>query len=56
MDVFMKRVLDALDSDGAVAVKIFPRESYAILSYADRLATEVVSLRPNCILAGADDV
>lgn len=43
MDVFMKRILDALNSDGNVAVKIFPRDSYAVLSYAERLATEVVS-------------
>ena len=42
MDEFMTHVLDALRTDGATAVHVFPPSSYVILSFADRLATEVV--------------
>lgn len=43
MDSFMEHVLQALRNDGTIAVGVFPPISYAVLSYADRLAQEVVS-------------
>ena len=42
MDVFMNHVLDALQTHGALAVRVFPPDSGVLLSFSDRLATEVV--------------
>lgn len=42
MDTFINHVLEALRSDGSKAITIFPRESYAVISYAEKLASEVV--------------
>lgn len=43
MDRFMEHVLSALQTDGAVAVRVFPAPSFVVLSFAERLANEVVS-------------
>lgn len=42
MDVFMKHVTDALQTHGALAVRVFPSDSGVLLAFADRLASEVV--------------
>ena len=44
MDSFMSHILDVLRNDGKVAVKVFPKESYVVLSYAEKVAQEVVSV------------
>lgn len=46
MDEFMEHVLNSLHSDGAIAVRVFPPSSYVVLSFADRIASEVVRTRP----------
>ena len=43
MDDFMNHVLNAIRADGEIAMRVFPPESYVLLSFADRVATEVVS-------------
>lgn len=40
----MDWVLDALREDGARAVRVFPAESGVLLAFAERLASEVVSV------------
>lgn len=47
MDEFMNHVITALHKDGGSAVRIFPPESYVVLSFAERLTNEVVS-NPIC--------
>jgi recyclin-1 len=42
MDEFMGRILGALREHGARAVRVFPPEAGVLLSFADRLATELV--------------
>lgn len=44
MDAFMSHVLSALREDGAKAVRIFPADAGVLLGYAERLASDVVSL------------
>ncbi|KAI9438306.1 exocyst complex component Sec10-like protein [Lactarius indigo] len=43
MDAFMGFVLDALREHGSRAVRVFPPAAGVLLSFADRIATEVVS-------------
>lgn len=43
MDSFMEWVLRAISEHGARAVRIFPPPSQVLLSFADRIANEVVS-------------
>ncbi|KAF8273573.1 exocyst complex component Sec10-like protein [Lactarius quietus] len=43
MDAFMGLVLDALREHGSRAVRVFPPAAGVLLSFADRIATEVVS-------------
>ncbi|KAI0267323.1 exocyst complex component Sec10-like protein [Gloeopeniophorella convolvens] len=43
MDAFMSFVLDALREHGSRAVRVFPPAAGVLLSFADRIATEVVS-------------
>ena len=43
MDSFMDHITETIKSDGAIAVNVFPANSYVVLSYADRVAQEVVS-------------
>lgn len=40
----MTHILDSLRTEGATAVRVFPPESFVVLSFAERLAMEVVSL------------
>ncbi|EPQ50311.1 hypothetical protein GLOTRDRAFT_50733 [Gloeophyllum trabeum ATCC 11539] len=42
MDILMTNVLEALRDHGARAVRVFPPESNVLLSFADRIAVEVV--------------
>ena len=44
MDRFMEHVLDALRNDGQVAVRVFPATSFVVISFAERLANEVVCI------------
>ena len=49
MDVFMGFVLDALREHGSRAVRVFPPAAGVLLSFADRIATEVVRSQTSCI-------
>ena len=40
----MEHVLDALRNDGQVAVRVFPATSFVVISFAERLANEVLAL------------
>ncbi|KAG8918286.1 F-box protein: endocytic membrane traffic, recycling ReCYcling 1 [Tulasnella sp. 418] len=42
MDDFMKHVLDAIRTHGAMAVRVFPPPSGVLISFCERLANEVV--------------
>ncbi|KAG6909572.1 hypothetical protein DXG01_016822 [Tephrocybe rancida] len=42
MDAFMSSVLSSLEEHGARAVRVFPPSAQVLLSFADRVATEVV--------------
>lgn len=42
MDSFMEHILSALRNDGAIAVRVFPAPSFVVLSFAERMANEVV--------------
>ena len=42
MDSFMTQVLDALKVHGGRAVRVIPPEANVLLSFADRIANEVV--------------
>jgi recyclin-1 len=43
MDSFMTHVLDIVSTNGKIATRIFPPDSFALLSFADKVAVEVVS-------------
>jgi recyclin-1 len=43
MDEFIKYVLSALTEHGSRAVRVFPPDSRVLLSFADRLAVDVVA-------------
>ena len=43
MDEFIADILGALQEHGSRAVRVFPPEANVLLSFADRLANEVVS-------------
>lgn len=43
MDAFMQRILRALEEDGARSVRVFPPAAQVILSFADRIASELMS-------------
>ncbi|KAG8882223.1 F-box protein: endocytic membrane traffic, recycling ReCYcling 1 [Tulasnella sp. 331] len=43
MDEFISRIIDAIHTDGATAVRVFPPDSQVLCAFADRLAIEVVS-------------
>jgi len=42
MDEFMAQILDAIHEHGSRAVRIFPPHAQVLVSFADRLANEVV--------------
>ena len=46
MDEFMNEIITSLEEHGARAVRVFPTEANVLLSFADRLANEVVSAAP----------
>lgn len=50
MDAFMVLVLDALREHGSRAVRVFPPAAGVLLSFADRIATEVVRCQTSCII------
>ena len=54
MDEFIAEILAALQEHGTRAVRVFPPESHVLLSFADRLANEVVSLSVLRRVVGAD--
>lgn len=39
----MSRMVAAIDEDGARAFRVFPHESAVLLSFAERIASDVVS-------------
>ncbi len=43
MDGFIGDILAALEEHGSRAIRVFPAEANVLLSFADKLATEVVS-------------
>ena len=47
MDAFMGFVLDALREHGSRAVRVFPPAAGVLVSFADRIATEVVRCYPS---------
>ncbi len=49
MDVFMGFVLDALREHGSRAVRVFPPAAGVLVSFADRVATEVVRRYTSCL-------
>jgi hypothetical protein len=49
MDAFMGFVLDALREHGSRAVRVFPPAAGVLVSFADRIATEVVRCYPSCL-------
>ena len=56
MDAFMNHVLEAFRVDAQLATRLFPASSRVILSFCDRVANDVVSLRrrPRTLLITAD--
>ena len=51
MDSFMDHITETIKSDGSVAVNVFPANSYVVLSYADRVAQEVVSRHSSLLVS-----
>ena len=49
MDAFMGFVLDALREHGSRAVRVFPPAAGVLVSFADRVATEVVRRHTSCL-------
>ena len=45
MDGFIGDILAALEEHGSRAIRVFPAEANVLLSFADKLANEVVSAR-----------
>ena len=48
MDSFMTHIIDVVSTNGTVAVRVFPPESMVILSFADKIALEVVRFTIIC--------
>lgn len=44
MDDFMNHVVDTLKKHGTQAVRVFPHNSTVLLSFAERIANEVVCI------------
>ncbi len=49
MDTFMGFVLVALREHGSRAVRVFPPAAGVLLSFTDRIATEVVRCSTSCM-------
>ena len=45
MDAFISAILSILKKEGSRAVRIFPPDSNVLLSFAERIANDVVSAR-----------
>jgi recyclin-1 len=56
MDEFIKHVLSALKEHGSRAVRVFPADSKVLLSFADRLAVDVVADYINQLLSRAREI
>lgn len=56
MDEFMKYVLKAFAESGSVAVQVFPTESLTILTFASKLATDVIAEYITPLLGRAREV
>ncbi|OCH87584.1 hypothetical protein OBBRIDRAFT_889675 [Obba rivulosa] len=56
MDTFMTDVLDALTEHGSRAVRVFPPEARVLLSFADRLAMDVVGEYISSLLTRAREL
>lgn len=42
MDSFMSHIIDVVSSNGEVAVRVFPPDSFVLQSFADKVAIEIV--------------
>lgn len=56
MDEFMKYVLRSFTESGSVAVRVFPPQSPTLLSFASRLATDVIAEYITPLLSRAREV
>ena len=56
MDEFIKYVMNALKENGSRAVRVFPADSRVLLSFADRLAVDVVAEYVNPLLSRAREI
>lgn len=56
MDKFMEHILAALKAQGLTAVSVFPAQSYVVLSFAERLAQEVVGEYITALLTKAREI
>lgn len=46
MDAFMSHVVETFRADAELAVRIFPADARVVLSFCDRVASDVVSYIP----------
>ena len=56
MDEFMKYVLKAFTESGTIAVRVFPSESLTLLSFASKLATDVIAEYITPLLSRAREI
>jgi len=56
MDEFMKYVLNAFTESGSIAVRVFPSESLTLLSFASKLATDVIAEYITPLLSRAREI
>ena len=56
MDEFMKYALKAFAESGTVAVRVFPSESLTLLSFASKLATDVIAEYITPLLSRAREI
>jgi len=56
MDEFMKYVLKAFTESGSLAVRVFPSESLTLLSFASKLATDVIAEYITPLLSRAREI
>lgn len=56
MDEFMKYVLQSFTESGSVVVRVFPSESLTLLSFASKLATDVIAEYNTPLLSHAREI
>jgi len=56
MDEFMKYVLKEFSESGSVAVRVFPSESLTLLTFASKLATDVIAEYITPLLSRAREI